>query len=345
MSNTENNVQSGKRRYTEVDIARGIGILFVVLGHAIKQTEVSAGWIRVLTYFIYSFHMPLFFCLSGFVSAKILTMNRQQRLHYIGDRAWRLLIPYFVIGLIYIPVKLKFSAAAVKPFTVSDIPKLFIGQNPDVSLWFLYVLFIIELACALVINTWNFRSIWYGSFFLSVAVYWANLDIRVLKYLFFFLAGIWVRLKFEDCRRDGIEDPMGGQALLAFLALVTYLAGLIFLYRTTITVTFMLTSICGTYLVFWFSSAMVYNIDGEPRQPGGIGRTFLTLGLFSMDIYILHEPIMTALKLVLWNRLGLNYILCTVILFIAALCLPIPLSKWIVRKIKPLRILLFGERR
>ena len=48
---------------------------------------------------------------------------------------------------------------------------------------------------------------------------------------------------------------------------------------------------------------------------------------------------------VLWNRLGLNYILCTAILFIAALCLPIPLSKWIVRKIKPLRILLFGERR
>ena len=344
MNNTAE-VQKGKKRFTEVDIARGIGILFVVLGHAIKQTEVSAGWIRVLTYIIYSFHMPLFFCLSGFVSAKILTMDRNMRFQYIKDRAWRLLIPYFTIGLIYIPIKLKLSYAAVKPFTLSDIPKLLIGQNPDVSLWFLYVLFVIEAACALVINTYNFRSVWYGSFFLSVAVYWANLDIRVLKYLFFFLGGIWVRLKFEDSRKEGIEDAMGGQALLAFLALVSYIAGVIFLYRTTITVTFMLTSLCGTYIVIWIASRLVYNIDGEPIQPGKAGKMFLTLGLWSMDIYILHEPIMTFFKLVLWNKLGINYILCTLILFMVSLCLPIPLSKWIVRKVKLLRILFLGERK
>ena len=345
MKTIDSEVQAAKKRYTEVDIARGIGILFVVLGHSIKQTEVSAGWIRILTYVIYSFHMPLFFCLSGFVSSRILTMDRKARIQYIGDRAWRLLIPYFTIGLIYIPVKLKLSSAAVKPFTVSDIPKLLIGQNPDVSLWFLYVLFIIELGCALVINTYNFRSVWYGSFFLSVALYWANLDIRTLKYLFFFLAGIWVRLKFEDCRRDGIEDVMGGQALLAFLALVADIAGIIFLYRTTITVTMMLTSLCGIYLTIWIASRLVYNIDGEPIQPGRLGRILLALGLFSMDIYILHEPIMTVLKLVLWNRLGWNYILCTLLIFLAALCLPIPLSKWIIRKIRLLRILLLGERR
>ena len=62
-----------------------------------------------------------------------------------------------------------------------------------------------------------------------------------------------------------------------------------------------------------------------------------------MDIYILHEPIMTAVKIVLWNRLGWNYIVCTFLIFLCALCLPIPLSKWIIRKIKPLRILLLGE--
>ena len=109
MKNTDSEVKAGKRRYTEVDIARGIGILFVVLGHSIKQTEVSAGWIRVLTYIIYSFHMPLFFCLSGFVSAKILQMNRQERKRFTLSRARRLLIPYFTVGLIYIPVKLALS--------------------------------------------------------------------------------------------------------------------------------------------------------------------------------------------------------------------------------------------
>ena len=130
-----------KNRYTEIDIARGIGIFFVVLGHSIKQTQIQAAWIRILTYIIYSFHMPLFFCLSGFVSAKILRMHKHERIQYVSSRARRLLIPYFTIGLIYIPVKLKLSEAAVKPFAVSDIWKLLIGQNPDVSLWFLYILF------------------------------------------------------------------------------------------------------------------------------------------------------------------------------------------------------------
>ena len=332
-----------KNRYSEIDIARGIGIFLVVLGHSIKQTGVSASWIRILTYIIYSFHMPLFFCLSGFVSAKILPMSRGERKTYAISRARRLLVPYFVIGLLYIPVKLKLSEAAIKPFDVSDIWKLLIGQNPDVSLWFLYILFLIELICAIFVNTYNFRSIWYGSFFLSVAIYWANLDIRTPKYLFFFLMGIWVRLKFEDSRKAGFEDAMDGQDLLAFLALVTDIFAIIFLYRTTITVTMMLTSLCGIYLVLWISSRLVYNIDGEKKEPGRCARILLLLGLFSMDIYILHEPIMTVVRLVLWNRLGLNYILCTVVIFFCALCIPIPVSKWIIRKIKPLRMLLLGE--
>lgn len=333
-----------KNRYTEIDIARGIGIFFVVLGHSIKQTQIQAAWIRILTYIIYSFHMPLFFCLSGFVSAKILRMHKHERIQYVSSRARRLLIPYFTIGLIYIPVKLKLSEAAVKPFAVSDIWKILIGQNPDVSLWFLYILFLIELICAALVNTYNFRSIWYGSFFLSVAIYWLNLDIRTPKYLFFFLMGIWVRLKFEDCREAGYEDAMDGQDLLAFLAFVTDIIAIVFLYRTTITVTMVLTSLCGIYLVLWVSSRLVYNIDGEEKEPGKAARILLLLGLFSMDIYILHEPIMTAVKLLLWNRLGWNYILCTFVIFVCALCLPIPISKWVIRKIKPLRILLLGER-
>ena len=333
-----------KNRYTEVDIARGIGIFFVVLGHAIKQTGVSAGWIRILTYIIYSFHMPLFFCLSGFVSAGILKMHKRDRVSYVLSRARRLLVPYFAVGLAYIPVKLKLSDVAVKPFAVSDIWKLLIGQNPDVSLWFLFILFVIELICAMLVNTYNFRSIWYGSFFLSVAIYWANLDIRTPKYLFFFLMGIWVRLKFEDSRKAGYEDAMEGQELLAFLTLVADIIAIVFLYRTTITVTMMLTSLCGIYLVLWVSSRLTYNIDGEKKEPGRWARVLLLLGLFSMDIYVLHEPIMTVIRLVIWNRLGWNYVLCTFIIFICALCIPITVSKWIIRKIPPLRFLLLGEK-
>lgn len=48
-----------KKRLEYIDIARGIGIVLVVLGHCLSQLD---GGLRT---FIYSFHMPLFFALAG----------------------------------------------------------------------------------------------------------------------------------------------------------------------------------------------------------------------------------------------------------------------------------------
>ena len=45
-------------RIDEIDVMRGIGILLVVIGHVFPAGK------RVHT-FIYSFHMPLFFIISG----------------------------------------------------------------------------------------------------------------------------------------------------------------------------------------------------------------------------------------------------------------------------------------
>lgn len=49
----------GKERIQYLDICKGVGIIFVVLGHII-QTNPIRTW-------IYSFHMPLFFFLSGYI--------------------------------------------------------------------------------------------------------------------------------------------------------------------------------------------------------------------------------------------------------------------------------------
>lgn len=47
------------KRIAYIDIAKGIGILFVMLGHCLYSEE------SPIRLFIYSFHMPLFFVLSG----------------------------------------------------------------------------------------------------------------------------------------------------------------------------------------------------------------------------------------------------------------------------------------
>lgn len=55
----------GKRRFDEIDICKGLGIILVVLGHALKQTGSEGGAVKILLSVIYSFHMPLFFYCPG----------------------------------------------------------------------------------------------------------------------------------------------------------------------------------------------------------------------------------------------------------------------------------------
>lgn len=52
-----------------IDNLKGVLILLVVLGHCIQATNMDYDHDLVSRY-IYSFHMPLFMCVSGFVSYK-----------------------------------------------------------------------------------------------------------------------------------------------------------------------------------------------------------------------------------------------------------------------------------
>lgn len=71
-----------KTRDAEFDIAKGILIICVVLGHGGSDT---------IGEFVYRFHMPLFIILSGYF-IKRQTDIRQ----YTKERILKLMLPYFV---------------------------------------------------------------------------------------------------------------------------------------------------------------------------------------------------------------------------------------------------------
>ena len=81
-----------KARLEHMDIARGIGILLVVLGH---NPACAKGTSAILV--IYSFHVPLFFFLSGYFHKRSATLGLD-----IKKRAFKLLLPYFLTGLVLV---------------------------------------------------------------------------------------------------------------------------------------------------------------------------------------------------------------------------------------------------
>ncbi len=126
-----------KNRYNWLDISKGFGIIFVVIGHVLMPT------VNMLTIFIYSFHIPLFFIVAGY------TYNGEKyrnNLHlYIHKRGRQLLIPYItlygLILLIWIIFAPYFSDTV--PFNVMAMSLIY-GNGPSLNhphVWFLSALF------------------------------------------------------------------------------------------------------------------------------------------------------------------------------------------------------------
>lgn len=82
-----------------VDYIKGIAILLVCIGHAATPSFLP----RPHTYeyvvqAIYSFHMPLFFLISGFLSYKIIDINlKNNYIEFIKNKLYRLCIPFLTI--------------------------------------------------------------------------------------------------------------------------------------------------------------------------------------------------------------------------------------------------------
>jgi acyltransferase len=138
------NIQSVPR-ISWVDVARGIGILLVLFGHAIDH--------EVNRYLIYAFHMPLFFFLSGIVFKPV---HDKSFVSVVGKNVKQIIIPYFIFAI------LTYAADIIlmhpQGESTAEVNKQLYGilygnGNQgylafNVALWFLPCLFVAKIALA-----------------------------------------------------------------------------------------------------------------------------------------------------------------------------------------------------
>ncbi len=140
-----NDLNSSKPRSSFLDIAKGIGIILVVLGHTFSTPHLIYDT-------IYSFHMPLFFIISGYVYNQT-KYNGLKFSKMLAHRAKRYLIPFYMFAGINLVLTLGFNLVfRHMPITFSTIKTYVLGTlycyadmryMPNCSpIWFLMTLFI-----------------------------------------------------------------------------------------------------------------------------------------------------------------------------------------------------------
>ena len=289
-----------------VDALRGFAILLVVLGHSISNAEnlmiaQAANPRFYLSNFLYTFHMPLFILISGYV-----LFGKRIR---VSDRAIRLLLPF----LAWIPVTWfvnRYIHHFPWPVRFGTTLKDTILQ-PGAGLWFLPTLFLCSMLLIPVIYLEKRRN-WLGGvsflvIFIAVNVLPAgvtifhqhfnlmDMGIMQVKYFFAFFAVGYLaakhRVKIEQLRRKRANLILATLSVL-FITLfaLLYYYGHIKPY----TFPFSLTDLYNTPLAYFlrylmaflgiaFSIALIRSL-----KSGRALKAFAWVGLVTMDIYVAH---------------------------------------------------------
>lgn len=128
-----------QNRLPYIDALKGLGIVLVIIGHMDAPLIIRNS--------IYSFHMPLFFALSGLV----FCTNSSSLKKFCIKKAKQLLYPYCIFGLLFILFEQIICGFSVK-FLIKQIIALLYGnyiwennyQYISV-LWFLITLFSVSI--------------------------------------------------------------------------------------------------------------------------------------------------------------------------------------------------------
>ena len=142
-----------QNRSNWVDVARGLGIILVVYGHALRGNfpfAVAESWQAIQDGLIYSFHMPLFFVLAGLFLWKSIEKDRRG---FLASRWEQIIYPYLLWSAITAAIELPLAHFVNSPLSWHEVWQ--IPFKPIEQYWFLYALLVHQLiAFALFPRKW-----------------------------------------------------------------------------------------------------------------------------------------------------------------------------------------------
>lgn len=133
MNGKAKNLDVKQSRLSYIDCIRGAAIVAVVLGHTSQGDNFLRNW-------LYSFHLPVFFILSGILLEKFPSWEAKPVLDIVKKKAASLLYPYFMFSII---VLLYYIAAGKYAMAVVSVLRT-IGMEGESALWFLPALLLAE---------------------------------------------------------------------------------------------------------------------------------------------------------------------------------------------------------
>jgi fucose 4-O-acetylase-like acetyltransferase len=319
---------------------RGVGMFLVVLGHACDP-YIDWNIVRLLKEIIYSFHMPLFFFISGFFSYKVF--NHSGEIYPILSKyAKKLLGVYLFCSVLIVPLKLVFSSYAERKLAYSDCLNIFFFPvgHPMATVWFLYVLFLIHslfvlLGLVLHVNRGKaYHIISIVIFLIGVYSIGVMFPVKlfainlICQYSLYYFIGYVVNYHFVAI------DKVINEWL--FLVLFFPCLWWFYLKYNNLHLVKVIFAFLGIVVVWAYSNLMV-------KKNGVMKLLFKIIADYSFPIYIYSYFFQIGLKVFLIHFVGFTTLALFPLQAIVGVLLPIVLARYVLERSCILRKVALGE--
>lgn len=277
-------------------MARGIGIVLVVYGHCLRGLA-DAGVVdrspvvMLSDYMIYTFHMPLFFAISGFlfraegVSAGRMWIARLKAIAY----------PYLLWSVVQGSIQLLLARSGAVNTPLDPARLLQIGWNPISPFWFLYALF---LAGIFAFYLRKLDPVWLVAIglaaFVVTAVLRAGMPNDVSYGLLYFAVGLLVRSRgWYDAVPARLPAVIAMTAAFLVVALSCHTLGVPERWP-------FVAALLGMMMVLSLCRFL------EAGGGGGLVAGLAALGRYSMGIYVMHILVLGFVRAVMLRILHIG---------------------------------------
>lgn len=284
-----------KERYKELDLMKGIGILLVYLGHSFNLNSLE--WNRIFEYLyrtIYSFHMPLFFFISGLLSNTNKEINLEK---FYKGKLKRLLVPYLFINLADFIPRFLFPQLVNSEFSgVKEV--LFYGTKIS---WFVYTLFIIFMSFPFFYK-YIFKQDKYYLFFI-VLIYlnyfkiFDKIEIFSLNAVIIFYAYFYLGYIIKPIYSEEIKPKVKSEKIILLILNIAFLL-LAYRYFEKNYITRIIFAILGILFVL--------NIALKIRENNTFYKFFDFLGINSLTFYLIEGFITVVYRVILLRIISIE---------------------------------------
>lgn len=344
------------KKNNTIQLMRGLAIIVVLMHHSISQISMRGTLLDVLDSILICFHMPTFFVISGYLYERSLATGKKSFLAFLSGKTKRLIIPYLfwtviLWGGVQIGNVVNGSFMKEIGFPPMGIGSLIVNiLTYEVYyvelLWFLYVLFLLFIFNYLIGRIGRNKLFICFCIVIGIStiyVNYPNIINRFLLWMVFFAVGRVVAV--DEGMKQIIENGRKNVVinLIAFIVLVVIR---IFLERSNLEINiYVLRGIkqLVKYAIGFLGVWLVY-IAALAIEKTRFMSLLKTIGDYSYDIYLMHNPYVVALTAIVCSRFLKLPGVCSMIIATAlGVSVPILISKLIIRRSKFFSAVMIGN--